>query len=91
MGYVSARKTRLQTRLVKVQAQIPALEDAVAEAMASGNLSYVFDSGEGSQRTTRRSLKDMQDSLNQLYATEDHIINELYGMGLVSIRLRRKA
>jgi hypothetical protein len=57
---------------------------------ASGVQSYAFDSGEGSQRTTRRSLKDIQDSLDRLYARENHLINALYNMGIVSIKLRRK-
>lgn len=90
MGYITNRKARLQRQLARVQAQIAALDDVLLEMSASGALSYMFDSGEGSQRTTRRSLKEIQDSVDRLYATESHLINELYNMGLVSVKLRRK-
>jgi hypothetical protein len=52
--------------------------------------SYEFDSGEGKQRTTRRTLKEIQNNIDQLEAKERSLINDLYGMGLVAIRLRRK-
>jgi hypothetical protein len=91
MGYISIRKARLQNELSSVQTQISNLESVLTEMSATGNQSYAFDSGEGSQRTTRRSLKDIQDSIDRLYARESHLINELYGMGIVSVRLRRKS
>ena len=91
MGYMSTRKTRLQSQLSSVQAQIAALNTAITESSTSGVQSYEFDSGEGRQRTTRRSLSDMQDALSRLYASEEHLINELYNMGIVSIKLRRKS
>jgi hypothetical protein len=90
MGYISLRKARLQAQLAKVQAALASLYDQMTEASLSGVESYAFDSGEGSQRTTRRKLSDIQDAIDRLQATEAHLINELYGMGLVSITLRRK-
>jgi len=51
----------------------------------------MFDSGEGSQRTTRRKIQDIQDMIDRLEATESHLINELSNMGLVNVRLRRKS
>ncbi len=90
MDYITTRKTRLQSRLTHVQAQIEKLEGVVDEMAASGINSYQFDSGEGSQRTTRRSLSEIQDMIDRLYATESHLINELYNMGIVSVRLRRR-
>ena len=91
MGYISERWARLEAQLVNVQAQIDALNTAILGAVASPNKSYMFDSGEGSHKTVRRSLVDMQKMLSGLYATESHLINELSRMGLVSIKLRRKS
>ncbi len=89
MGYISTRKARLQAQLVKVQAQLSALYDSMAENAAQ-NKSYKFDSGEGSQSITRRDLKEILDAIARLEATESHIINELNNMGLVNINVRRK-
>ena len=91
MGYITDRKARLQTQLTNVQIQITNLTSVLTEMSATGALSYSFDSGEGSQRTTRRSLKEIQDSLDRLLATEAHLINELHRMGIVSVKLRRKS
>jgi len=91
MGYVSSRKLRLQTQLARVQASLTSLYDTLSEAAASQNHSYMFDSGEGSQRTTRRKIQDIQDMIDRLEATESHLINELSNMGLVNVRLRRKS
>lgn len=90
MGYIDARRQRLARRLAAVQAQIEKLETAMLEMAATGVSSYEFDSGEGKQRTTRRSLDEIKKTLDGLYATEDHYVNELSCMGIVSLRLRRR-
>ena len=91
MGYISARKARLQARLTSCQSQIAALEDALEESVATNIQNYSFDSGEASQKVSRRKISDMQDNLDRLYARESHLINELSNMGIVSLRLRRKS
>ena len=90
MGYIDARKSRLRAQLAKVQAALASLYDQLTEQSASSVQSYQFDSGDGSQRTTRRKLSEIQDQIERLEATEEHLINELYNMGLTSIQLRRK-
>ena len=90
MGYIDARRQRLARRLAAVQAQIEQLETVMLEMASTGVSSYEFDSGEGKQRTTRRSLDEIKKTLDGLYANEDHYVNELSGMGIVSIRLRRR-
>lgn len=90
MGYIDARRQRLARRLAAVQAQIEKLETAMLEMAATGVSSYEFDSGEGKQRTTRRGLDEIKKTLDGLYATEDHYVNELSCMGIVSLRLRRR-
>ena len=91
MGYISIRKARIQRELTAVQAQLSAMETALTKMAATGNLSYSFDSGEGSQRTTRRSLKEIEETIERLNAREAHLINSLYNMGIVSVKLRRKS
>ncbi len=91
MGYISNRKARLQTQLARVQASLTSLYSTLADAATSQTQSYMFDSGEGSQRTTRRKLSDIQDMIDRLTATENHLINELSNMGLVNVRVRRKS
>ena len=90
MGYIETRKSRLRAQLTKVQAALTSLYDQLTEQSASSVQSYQFDSGDGSQRTTRRKLSEIQDQIERLEATEEHLINELYNMGLTSIQLRRK-
>lgn len=91
MGYISIRKQRLQSQLTTIQTQIDNLNTVLTEMSVTGAQSYAFDSGDGSQRTTRRSLKEIMDMLDRLQAQENHIFNELYNMGIVSVRLRRKS
>jgi len=90
MGYIETRKSRLKEQLLKVQTALASLYDQLTEQSASSVQSYQFDSGDGSQRTTRRKLSEIQDQIERLEATEEHLINELYNMGLTSIQLRRK-
>jgi hypothetical protein len=90
MGYIETRKIRLQAQLVKVQAALTSLYDQIIEQSASSVQSYQFDSGDGSQRTTRRKLSEIQDQIERLEATEDWLTRELGGLGLVVTQLRRK-
>jgi len=90
MGYIETRKSRLRAQLTKVQAALTSLYDQLIEQSASSVQSYQFDSGDGSQRTTRRKLSEIQDQIERLEDTEEHLINELYNTGLIVTQLRRK-
>lgn len=90
MGYITTRKERIQAALTKVQAAIAALYDSYTELSATENKAYSFDSGEGSQRATRRDTDKILDEIERLEAKERSLINDLYGMGIISVRLRRK-
>ena len=90
MGYIETRKSRLRAQLTKVQAALASLYEQLTEQSASSVQSYQFDSGDGSQRTTRRKLSEIQDQIEKLEATENWIISELYNMGLIVTQLRRK-
>ena len=90
MGYITSRVARLKRNLLRIQDALTALNASFIDASESGVESYAFDSGEGSQRTTRRKLSEIRAQIRNLEAEEESIINELYGMGLVNVRLRRK-
>jgi hypothetical protein len=90
MGYIDGRKSRLRAQLAQVQAALTSLYTQLGEQAVSSVQSYQFDSGDGSQRTTRRKLSEIQDQIERLEATEEHLINELYNMGLTSVQVRRK-
>jgi Mg2+ and Co2+ transporter CorA len=89
MGYESERVIRLRRQLTAVQAALTNLYNNLTELSTGTADSYQFDSGDGSQRTTRRKLGDIQDQIDRLEAKESHLINELYNMGILSVRLRR--
>jgi hypothetical protein len=91
MSYQSIRYMRLKSQLATVQASLTALYNTLSEQSASGVVSYKFESGEGGQSTTRRGLDEILKSIRELEATEAHIINELYNVGIVAMRLRRKS
>jgi hypothetical protein len=92
MGYVTARKARLQQQLTRTQTVLDSLYTSLTNpAMTEGGVkSYAFDSGEGSQRTTYFDLTQIEEMIRVWEAKESHLINELYNMGIVNVRLRRK-
>jgi 6-phosphogluconolactonase (cycloisomerase 2 family) len=90
MSYESIRTARIKRQLSQVQTALTALYTSMTEQSASGVESYKFESGEGSQQTKRRSLTEIQDQIDRLEASEAHLINALYNMGLISVQLRRK-
>ena len=90
MGYIGQRVARLRAKIIKIRAMIDALDATYLELAASNVDSYKFDSGEGSQQTNRKKLESVRMEIDTLEAQENHYINELYGMGIVNMNLRRK-
>lgn len=80
----------LRARLTRIQDSLERLYDIRDEMASTGAQSYAFDSGEGSQRTTRRTYKEIQDMIESLESQEIQIDNQLNGIANVSLRLRRK-
>lgn len=68
------------------------LDDAYLAAVTTGDVkSYKFDSTEGAQWTTFRSLTEMQDALDSLDARINHFLRKAGpGGGVVLLNLRRK-
>jgi hypothetical protein len=90
MGYISLRKARIRRQLTATQRALTSLYSLQEEMSTHENISYAFDSGEGSQRTTRRKFEEIQDQIDRLEAKEASLLNDLYSMGVVAVRLRRK-
>jgi len=90
MGYIETRKSHLKEQLLKVQTALASLYDQLTEQSNTSVQSYQFDSGDGSQRTTRRKLSEIQDQIERLEATEDWLTRELYNIGLIVTQVRRK-
>jgi len=84
-----ARKTELQTRLARKQAQLTALETAIDAGVLYVE-SASLDTGEGSQRMKYRSAEEMYKAQEILEAQIDRLNNLLNGTGLAIGKLRRK-
>ena len=90
MSYQSAKKARLIARKTTLETQITTLETTQSSLLASEVEEYRYDSGEGSQKVTRRKLKEISDQLDKLYATLESVCRQLANIGIVNIRLRRR-
>lgn len=87
--FTASRKSALEARLAKKQAQLDKLYEAYDDA--SDNIKeYRFDSGAGSQRTEYRDLKDISVEIERLEKQIDALTRKLLGIGVVNINLRRK-
>lgn len=80
---LEAKKTKLEALYDKAYASYEA-------ALESSAQSYRFDSGEGSQSVTKRSLKELTDTMEHLEAQIDHIDRRLNGKLVVNLDMRRK-
>lgn len=84
-------REKYEADLVRVQSQISKIETVIESALENGEVEdYSFDSGEGKQRTKRRSLKELTEVLKDLESQESRILRKLYGRSLVNMNLRRK-
>ena len=87
----AARRTQLLARYNQITQQLVALNAAYDAAVQNSEVKeYRFDSGEGSQRTERRSPQELWDLIEEMEAAQDRIYRKLYGQALVNMNLRRK-
>ncbi len=86
----SWKRNRLKLRRDKLIAQIDALDITMDEAIASGKIvSYEFDSGEGKQKATYRSINELEKLRETLEARLARIFNELACRSVVNLNLNR--
>jgi Spy/CpxP family protein refolding chaperone len=83
----TAEKQQLRDDIADLNEQIAAINAALKDS--AGIESYKLDTGEGSQSTKYRSMKDMLDAKERLVAERNRLQNILRGTGLANMRLRR--
>jgi len=89
--YQRNRRARLLAKKTAIEAALDALDVAYLAAVENAEVeSYKFDSGEGSQQTKRRNLSEIRKESDALEADLSHVINELAGVGILNVQLRRK-
>ena len=85
-------RTEYERQLTSVTAQITKLETAIDDAYENSEVEeYAFNSGEGSQRTKRRSIKELTTELEKLENKKLRLMRKLYGHAVVNMNLRRKS
>lgn len=90
MGCITnSERIRLTARLKKIESVISNLEDAMLNF--NNVQGYTFDSGEGKQATTYRSVAEIEKSLSRLEASADLIRRKLDGRSNPAMNLRRKS
>lgn len=86
----SWKRKRLILRRDKLISQIDALDITMDEAITSGKFaSYEFDSGEGKQKTTYRSINELEKLRETLEARLARVFNELSCRSVVNLNLNR--
>lgn len=90
MSYKSAKRTRLLAKKATLETQLTNADNALTELLKTENKEYRFDDGEGSQRVERRDVDSARKTVQNLEAELDYVCRQLAGLGLVSIKARRK-
>ena len=84
------------TELARINARITTYEtlltaaDAAVLAAQTDVESYRFDSGEATQQTKRRKLKDLLNNVESIEAILRRLNQRLNGTGVINLNLRRK-
>lgn len=87
----AAQRAAIEAKMLIKQAQLDALNEEYLNAISSSKIkSYTFDSGEGRQSTTHRSLKEISDEITRLEAEISRLTRQLAGSGIVMLTLRRR-
>lgn len=91
MSYLDpATKARIQAQIATKEAQLTAANTAYDEALRNSEVqSYMLDTGEGKQATTRRKPAEIYTQIKQLESDLNRLYRRLGGTGIVSVTLRR--
>lgn len=88
----STERARIVAQITTKEAQLAALNTAYTAALTASEIkSYKFDTGEGSQSTTRRDPAELYSQIRQIEMQLDRLYRRLNGGGIVNLNMRRRS
>lgn len=87
MSITSARKARIEARILSKETYLDSLYDL--QTNFDDVQSYKFDSGEGSQATVFRSLSEVDMAIRRCESTIERLYRLLEGTAIINVNLRR--
>ena len=86
----SARRAEIIAEIADIDEMIAVIKPVYKEALSSGEIQeYRFDSGDGSQKTIRRSLNELKKQWDDLRSERNRLNSQLNGGSNVSMAFRR--
>lgn len=90
--FTAAKRARIIAEIETKESQLDELNTAYLAAIKNSEVEeYAFNSGEGSQRTKRRSIKEIRQEIEYLESSIDRLYRRLNGTTLINMSLRRKS
>lgn len=91
MAYLSQSTiSRLQKQLATIEGQIDTANESMNKVLANDIQSFSFNSGEGSQSSTRWSVSQYESIISKLEKKAESIRQRLSGLGVTSLSVRRR-
>jgi hypothetical protein len=93
MGCLSSSEiTAIKGKIADLDALIEAAEAAYLKSLTNSEIEeYRFDSGDGSQKTVRRSPKEIREEIEALLSRRGRLVRQLNGTSNINLTLRRKS
>lgn len=87
----SAARAAIRAEIIELDAMIAIVKAAYISSLTNSEVEeYRFDSGDGSQRATRRSPKEIKAEWDDLASSRNRLLRKLNGTSNVNMNLRRR-